>query len=250
MAVIQIKGTRRESTGKGGARRARAAGRIPGVLYGRGEPPVSVAVDGREFEVAVRHHQGGNAIVSLNLDTGEHTALVRDVQYDPVSRAIVHLDFQKISLSEQIEVEVPLHLTGLAIGVKDSGGILEHIVRTVTVRCLPTAIPPGLDVDVTNLALGQSLHVRDVPAGAYTILTDPETTIATVVAPAVEEVVEAAPVEGETPAEPEVVGAKGKKEEGAEGAEEAEGKEKAPAAKEEKKEKEEGGKGRDKERKK
>lgn len=216
MAVIQLNGKRREVIGKGGARKARAAGQIPGVIYGHGETPMAVTVDGREFSTAMRTHKGGNAIVNLKVDGGEFTALVRDAQVDPLSRAIVHLDFQHISLTETIEVEVPVHPVGVAIGVKDGGGILELITRQLEVRCLPTAIPAAIDVDVTALAIGASIHVSDIQAEGFTILTDPETTVLTVVAPTVEEAPAAA--EGEVaaaaPAEPEVVGAKGKKEEG------------------------------------
>ena len=214
MAVIQLKGSRRESIGKGWARKARAAGQIPAVLYGHGETPQPIAVEFREFEVALRGHKGSNAIVNLNVAGGEFTALVRDVQYDPLSRAIIHLDFQHISLTENIEVEVPVHFVGTPLGVKDGGGILEHLVRTLTVRCLPTAIPAGIDVDVTALNIGQNLHVSDLaPGTGYEIITDAHVAVAAVVAPAAEEVV-AAPVEGEVAAaaEPEVVGAKGKKE--------------------------------------
>ncbi len=216
MAVIQLNGKRREVLGKGGARKARAAGQIPGVIYGHGETPMAVMVDGREFSTAMRSHKGGNAIVNLKVDGGEFTALVRDAQVDPLSRAIVHLDFQHISLTETIEVEVPVHPVGIAVGVKDGGGILELITRQLEVRCLPTAIPAAIDVDVTALAIGASIHVSDIRAEGFTILTDPETTVLTVVAPTVEEAPAAA--EGEVaaaaPAEPEVVGAKGKKEEG------------------------------------
>lgn len=218
MAVIALSGKRRESLGKGGARKARRDGHIPGVLYGHGETPVALAVEKGEFEVALRHHRGGNAIVNLVVSGGSAvTALVRDVQYDPLSRRIVHLDFQHISLTEQIEVEVVLHFLGVPVGVKDGGGILEHSIRTLEVRCLPTAIPASIDVDVTALNVGDSLHVRDLKVSGFDIVTDGDVTIAAVVLPAVEEV--AAPVEGAVPAtaEPEVVGAKGKKddEEGA-----------------------------------
>ena len=221
MAVIQLNGSRRSKLGKGGARKARAAGEIPGVMYGHGEEPVPVAVNTREFSNLMRAHKGGNPIVNLKLDSGEFTALVRDAQIDPVSQAILHLDFQHISLTETIEVEVPVHPVGLAIGVKDGGGILEMIIRTVEVRCLPTAIPASFDLDVTALIIGASLHVRDIKAEGVTILTDPETTILTIVAPTVEEV---AVVAEPGAAEPEVVAAKGKKED-------------APAEKEKDKEK-------------
>jgi large subunit ribosomal protein L25 len=239
MAVIQFKGSRRDGTGKGAARKARAAGQIPAVLYGHGETPQPVAVEFREFEVALRNHKGSNAIVNLNVAGTEVTALVRDVQYDPLSRAIIHLDFQHISLTEHIEVDVPVHFVGTPVGVKDGGGILEHLVRMLKVRVLPTAIPAGIDVDVTALNIGQNLHVSDLaPGTGYEIITEADVAVAAVVAPAAEEVV-AAPVEGEAAAaaEPEVVGAKGKKE-GEEGAPAATAKEGGKDAKEAK----EGGK--------
>jgi len=222
MAVIALSGKRRESIGKGGARKARAAGLIPGVLYGHGEDPVPVAIGARDFQVALHEHKGGNAIVNLNLSAGaEFTALIREVQYDPLTHQILHLDFHHISLTEEVEVEVTIHLTGTPVGVKDGGGILEHILRTVEVRCLPTAIPSSLDLDVSSLNIGDSLHVSVISAPGVTILTDPEATVATVVPPTVMEEKAAEDVAAAgTAAEPEVI-AKGKKDE-----EEGEGKEK------------------------
>ncbi|MBI5170028.1 MAG: 50S ribosomal protein L25 [Candidatus Eisenbacteria bacterium] len=211
-SVIQMNGTRRESIGKGGARKARAAGQLPGVVYGHGEEPMAVAVDYREFMTQMRKHKGANPIVNLNLGGHELTALVRDAQIDPISQAVLHVDFQHISLTEKITVEVPIHPVGVAIGVKDGGGILEMIHRTLEIRCLPTAIPGSIDVDVTALAVGQALHVSDVKVEGIEILSDPETTLILIAAPTVEEAAAAVPG---TTAEPEVVGAKGKKEEAA-----------------------------------
>jgi large subunit ribosomal protein L25 len=215
MPVIPLTGTRRENIGKGAARKARAAGLIPGVLYGRGETPVALNVSAREFELAM-HRKGGNPIIGLALGGGEYTALIRDVQYDPVTRDIIHLDFQHISLTETIEVEVPIHLVGIPVGVKDGGGILEPIARELKVRCLPTVIPPAVDVDVSALNIGDSVHVRAISVPEVTILTDPDVTVATVVPPTVhveEKPAEEAAVAPTEPTEPEVI-AKGKKEEG------------------------------------
>jgi large subunit ribosomal protein L25 len=212
MAVIPLRGSRRDSLGKGGARKARAAGLIPGVVYGHGEPPVPVAVDNREFETALRHHKGGNAIVNLAVNGSEYTALIRDVQYDPLSHDILHLDFHHISLTETVEVRVNVHLNGLPIGVKDGGGILEHITREIEIRCLPTQIPSALEADVSALNIGDSIHVRDLVVPDVTILTDLDTTVATVVPPTV---MEEKPVEeaaAAATAEPEVI-AKGKQDE-------------------------------------
>jgi large subunit ribosomal protein L25 len=235
MSVIPLSGARRDQLGKGGARKSRAAGKIPGVLYGHGETPIAVAVGVRDFDLALRGHRGANPLVNLQLEGSEYTALIRAVQYDPLSREIVHLDFQHISLTETVEVQVSVHLTGMAAGVKDGGGILEHIIRSIEVRCLPTAIPSSIDVDVSALNIGDSIHVRDISVPDVTILSDPEATIAIVVAPTI---MEEKPVEelaaAATGAEPEVI-AKGKKDEEGEEGKEAGGKEKAE--KKEKKEK-------------
>ena len=220
MPVIPLTGTRRDDIGKGGARKARAAGLIPGVLYGHGEEPVALSVSAREFELAVRK-QGSNPIMGLGLDGGEHTALIRAVQYDPISHDILHLDFLRISLTEAIEVEVAIRFVGTPAGVKDGGGILEPILRELKVRCLPTAIPPFVEVDVTALNIGDSVHVSAILAPGVTIVTDADVTVATVVPPTVqveekpaeEAVAAAATAAGATAAEPEVI-AKGKKEEG------------------------------------
>lgn len=213
-SLIQLNGTRRETIGKGGARKARAAGQLPGVVYGHGEEPVAVAVDYREFMTQIRKHKGGNPIVNLNLGGHEVTALVRDAQIDPISQDVLHVDFQHISLTELVTVEVPVHAVGVAIGVKDGGGILEMITRTLEIRCLPTAIPAAIDVDVTALAVGQSLHVSDVKVEGIEIVSDADTTLIHIASPTVEA---DAPAEGAAgAAEPEVVGAKGKKEEAGE----------------------------------
>ena len=239
MPVIPLAGARRDRLGKGGARKSRAAGQIPAVLYGHGETPIPVAIGSRDFEIALHRHEGGNPIVNLALDGGEYTALIRAVQYDPVTHHILHLDFQHISLTETVEVKVALHFTGLAIGVKDGGGILESILRDVEVRCLPTAIPPAISVDVSHLNIGDSVHVRDLTVPDVVILTDASATVATVVPPTVMEEKPAEEVAvAEAPAEPEVI-AKGKKEEEGEGAKEEGKAEKKDEKREEKKEKKE-----------
>jgi large subunit ribosomal protein L25 len=247
MSVIPLTGSRREGLGKGGARKARAAGLIPGILYGHGEVPVPVAVGARDFQLALAASEGRNPIVNLGVAGTDYTALIRDVQYDPITHDVIHLDFQHISLTERIEVEVAIHLVGLAVGVKDAGGILEQILRTVEVRCLPTAIPSALDVDVSHLGIGDSVHVRDLKIQDLELLTELDATVATVVPPTVMEekpVEEAAVAEA---AEPELSVERGKKEEeGEEGkvAKEAKGKEgkEAPSPKEGKEGKEAKGK--------
>ena len=212
MAIVPLEGRVRPGTGKGPARSARRAGEIPGVIYGAGEKPTALAVPKKTFELAVKN-AGSNVIVALKLDgAAEQTAIIREVQRDPISHDIIHLDFHHLSLTEKVTVEVTVHLVGTPDGVKNGGGILEHITRTVEIECLPTQIPGHLEADVTALGIGDSIHVRDLVIANAEILSDPDTTIATVVPPTVmtEPTAEAAA----GAAEPEVI-AKGKVEEGA-----------------------------------
>jgi large subunit ribosomal protein L25 len=160
----------------------------------------------------LRAHKGSNPIVNLSMNGGEYTALVRAVQYDPITHGIIHIDFQHISLTEMVEVEVAVHVEGVAVGVKDGGGILEQITRHVTVRCLPTDIPNSISVDVSALNIGDSIHISDLQVANITILSDPTTTVATIVPPTVVEEAAAVETTAATEAEPEVI-AKGKKEE-------------------------------------
>ena len=214
MAIVPLEGQVRPGTGKGPARKARRDGFIPGVVYGHGESPVAVNVPRREFEVAMRTAKGSNVIVGLKLDgKGEQTAIIREVQRDPISHDILHLDFHHISLTEKVTIEVAVHLVGLADGVKNGGGVLEHISRTVEIEVLPTQIPGTIEADVSHLGIGDSIHVRDLVIPNATVLSDPDSTIATVVPPT--KAVETAPGEGAAAkAEPEVI-AKGKTDEAA-----------------------------------
>ena len=220
MAIVPLSGSLRESVGKGPARQSRREGRIPGVIYGHGEAATAIAVDTKEFTTAMRHHAGGNMIVTLNLSSGDRTALIREVQRDPLSSEILHLDFQEVSLKEKVRVNVNIEILGVPKGVKEGGGILEHILRQVELECLATAIPSKLEVDVSELNIGENLHVRDLASSSeYEILTDADSTVAIVVPPTVQETPtegegeeEAAPAEGE----PEVI-AKGKEEKAEEG---------------------------------
>ena len=221
MAIVPLVGRVRPGTGKGPARQARRDGLIPGVLYGHGETPTAVSVPKREFELALKtsHASGGNVIVALALDgAAERTAIIREVQRDPISYEILHLDFHHISLTEKVTVDVTVHLVGLPDGVKNGGGILEHITRSIEIECLPTQIPTHIDVDVSALGIGDSVHVRDIAVADAEILSDGDVTIATVVPPTVlTEAVPGAAAPAAT-AEPEVI-AKGKVEEGEKGKE-------------------------------
>jgi large subunit ribosomal protein L25 len=212
MAIVPLAGQVRPGRGKGPARQARRDGLIPGVIYGHGETPVALAVPKREFDLAMKSAKGSNVIVGLKLDGGaEQTAIIREVQRDPISYDILHLDFHLISMTEKVRVEVAVHLVGVPDGVKNGGGVLEHINRTVEIECLPTQIPGSIDADVTALGIGDSVHVRDLVIPNAEVLTDADVTIATVVPPT--KALETVPGEG-AKAEPEVI-AKGKTDEAA-----------------------------------
>ncbi|MEO6463162.1 MAG: 50S ribosomal protein L25, partial [Candidatus Eisenbacteria bacterium] len=149
MAIVPLEGRVRPGTGKGPARQARRDGLIPGVIYGSGETPVALTVPKREFDIAMRTAKGSNVIVGLKLDGGaEQTAIIREVQRDPISHDILHLDFHHISLTEKVTIEVAVHLIGIPDGVKNGGGVLEHISRTVEIEVLPTQIPGAVEANV------------------------------------------------------------------------------------------------------
>ena len=208
MAMHALKGARRSEVGKGVARKLRQSGSIPAVYYGRGEDPIVLTVGLKELEEVIVKAEGSNVIVDLRVDgdgAGDRKALIREIQRDPVGGHILHLDLQHISLTERITVEVPIVLTGIPIGVKDGGGILEHLLRDVEVECLPTDIPSRLEIDVSALNIGDSLHVSDLRADKVTILTEGERPIAAVVPPTVLEEAKPAEGEGEAAAEPELV---------------------------------------------
>ena len=212
MAMLSLKGARRSEVGKGVARKLRVDGRIPAVYYGRGEEPIPLVVGLRELEDVIHRAEGSNVIVDLKVegDAGaDRKALIREIQRDPVAGSILHLDLQHILLTERIVVEVPIVLVGTPIGVKDGGGILEHLLREVEVECLPTDIPSKLEVEVSALNIGDSLHVSDIQAERVVIRTEADRAIAAVVPPTILE--EVKPAEEAAPAEPELV--KEKKEE-------------------------------------
>lgn len=238
MAIVSLEAAPRSDVGKGVARKLRAGGRVPGVYYGRGEESIPLTVALKDLEAVIENAEGSNVIVDLKLSgeaAKDRKALIREIQRHPVAGLILHLDLQHISLTERIVVEVPIVLVGTPLGVKDAGGILEHLLREVEVECLPTDIPSKLEIDVSALQIGDSLHVSDLKADRATILTEADRAIAAVVPPTILE--EVKPAEEAAVAEPEVIGAK-KEEETEEGAKEG-GK---PAGKEAKASGKEGGK--------
>jgi len=220
METVELKGEKRELKTKGELRQLRLAGRLPAVIYGGRKDSYPLTVNAKEFAALLKEH-GSNVLVNLLVGSDKETVLMKEGQRDVLTRQFIHLDFQRISLKDKIEVNVPLRVVGEAPGVKQSGGILEHILRDLRVRCLPADIPHAIDVDVSALQLNQGLRVKDLKLSeGVEALMEAEHLVVNIVAPMKEEVVApvaAAAVPGAA-AEPEVI-AKGKKpEEGAEGA--------------------------------
>jgi len=208
MERAQLNVTLREGKGKGGARKIRAKGSIPAVIYGKGIETVMIEVNPKEFDQVLSGSGGKNTLLDVKVpEHGTITAMLKDHQADNLRRQYTHLDFVKVDLKQKIRVEIPIVVTGKAEGVKE-GGILEIIRRELTAICLPTAIPKGIEVDVSALKIGQSIHIDDVklPEGLE-VPRETNFTVVSVVAPKAEEVVVAAPVEG-APTEPEVLTAK------------------------------------------
>jgi len=218
---IVVKAQSREGRGKNDARRARRNGQVPVVIYGGQGESVAALAQLSELAAILRSDTGRNTIFTVDVEgVGASEVMFADRQIDPVRMRLIHADFKRLVKGEKIEATVPLRLVGEPIGVREQSGILEQIVRNIDIRCEPREIPEHIDIDVTNLGVHDVLHVSDIPVAAgIEILESPDTAIATI-GVVKEEVVEVAPVEGEAPAEPEVIG-KGKKEEEGEGAEEA-----------------------------
>jgi len=205
----------RQGAGKGVARKLRAAGRMPAVCYGKGEPSVSVELDPRALRRLLEQSETGmNTLINLSVEGGGafdgRMVLVRELQKDPVEGGYLHADFVAVDVQHAVEVSVPIHITGRAQGV-ELGGILDQALREIELECLPLAIPSEILVDVSELDVGQSLHVSDLvlPEGV-TLRSDPGLSVVSVVAPKVEEVAEEAEAEVEGEGEGEEAAAEEK----------------------------------------
>jgi large subunit ribosomal protein L25 len=207
----------REGLCKGVARKLRAVKRIPAVLYGGGKPPVSLSLDPSALEKLLRASSAGlNTLIDLDIagrqDLSGRTVIVKELQREPIRGALLHADLYEVDLTKTIEVSVPIHVLGIPVGVSLNGGILDTALRELDIECLPRAIPSAIEVDVSTLDVGESIHVRDliVPAGV-TLLSDPDLAVVSVVLPAAEEAptAVAAPAEGEAAAATAEAGAGG-----------------------------------------
>ncbi len=207
----------RAETGKGAARKLRAAKQVPGVVYGHKREPQSLALDARDLQKMLDRVSADTTVFELRIDGGTARTLIRDIQRHPFKREILHIDFQELVAGELVTVDIPLVLVGTPMGVRLSGGMLDQVLRTISVEVDPGNIPNHIDVDVTNLDLHESIHVRDLklPVGVEVLENEGET-ICVVAPPRAEVEVAPAAAEGEeAAAEPEVIRAK-KEEEDAE----------------------------------
>lgn len=214
---------KREKTGKGVARTLRREAMIPAVLYREGKS-LPISISKKAMSEFIKATSGEHTVINLKFSDGKNKlALLKDYQLDPIKGEILHTDFFEVSLKEKVNVRVRVVTTGEPAGVKNDGGILQHVMREVEIECLPDKIPGHFEVNIANLGVGQSIHTRDIKFEKdIKMITDPGEVIVTVIAPAVEK--EAVPVEGAVAAaetaEPEVI-KKGKKEEESEVKEEA-----------------------------
>lgn len=214
MKEVALKVKVRNELGKEHMKKLRRRGIIPAVVYGAETSPLPLEVEAKAFHALLRSGLGENVIITLNFDdqkNGDKKVLIREIQRDPVWEDILHVDFQQISLTKKLTINVPIELLGTPVGVQQDGGILQHVLRELEVECLPTEIPEKIEVDVTNLKIGDSVHVGDIKLEKAEILSDPHGSIVSVVPPTVFKEPEVAPAAAEE--EPEVIGEKKEEEE-------------------------------------
>ncbi len=208
MEEIFLNADQREKLGKSGNKALKKTGSIPAVVYKDGKESMPVKIGHKDLYKLLHEHRLENLVLSLNIKDDKkkkpRPCLIKEIQYDPVKGDIIHVDFNEISLTKVIKINVPVAAKGEPIGVKQEGGSLEHILWEITVECLPTEIPKDIEVDVTALKLGDSIHVKDITFPAnIKVITEPEAVVLSVVSPMKEEVL--VPVEGEEKLEPEVI---------------------------------------------
>jgi large subunit ribosomal protein L25 len=229
MKSVPLKASPRAQTRRGPVKQLRSNGRVPAVIYGRQTTPQNLEISAREISDLIHDHASENLLVDLSIENdsrAKRLALVQEIQHHPIDGKVVHVDFHEVSENERVTVHVPVETVGEAAGVKNNGGVLEHVLFKLKVRCLPKDLPEQITVDVSSLEIGKTIHIGEItaPAGVE-IMGDKKIPVVSVAAPRAEE--EATPAAGEAKAAGEVEMTKEKKEDGTEG--EAKGGEKAPA---------------------
>ncbi|HVF40199.1 MAG TPA: 50S ribosomal protein L25/general stress protein Ctc [Gemmatimonadaceae bacterium] len=207
MATAQLSGSLRENSGKGAARTLRRDGQVPAVIYGHGREPQSLSINTRELEKLLDHISAESTVIDLMLDGRSARTLIREIQRHPFKRQILHVDFQELVAGEKVTVRVPIVLVGIPDGVRMDGGVLDQTLRDLEVEVDPSNIPNHIELDVTSLTIGSSIHVSDLPLPeGVEIAGDADASVCVVSAPraAVEETA-VATEEGDAVAEPEVI---------------------------------------------
>ena len=204
---VKLKAQKRSVLGRNAVKKIKKEGLVPGIVYGAQSEPMPLQVEARELANVLAHASSEHVLVELEIADGSQStnrlALIQEVQHHPLRRELLHVDFHAVSRTEKIISEVPIEAFGEALGVRTFGGLLEYSLRTLEVECFPQDLPDIVRIDVTNLNIGESLHVRDIPLPpGVEAITDGDLTVASVVASRVgEEVTEAA----ETVTTPEVI---------------------------------------------
>lgn len=205
MATASLSASTRKGTGKGVARKLRAAGKVPGVVYGHAREPLSLELDNRELTRLLERIAAASTVIDLSIDGTARKTLIREIQRHPLNPGIVHIDFLELVAGEKVTVALRIAFEGTPVGVRSDGGIFEETLHEVEIEVDPANIPDRLVVDVSELHIGHSLHVSDIklPDGVE-LVTDPEVTICLISAPK-EEVAPAAEAEAAAVAEPELI---------------------------------------------
>jgi large subunit ribosomal protein L25 len=210
MAIVSFNATARDQAGKGSARTLRSQGMIPAVIYGHGRDPQSLSLNARDLDKLLAHIQAESTVIEVSVGGTTSKTLIREIQRHPIKRQILHVDFQALVAGEKVTVSIPIVLEGIPEGVRLGGGVLDQTLRELEIEVDPSNIPDHVEYDVTNMVIGDSVHVSDLklPEGVE-VLDDPETSVAVLAAPraVIEETAAVEPVEGaEGVAEPEVIG--------------------------------------------
>lgn len=215
--TVTLSASAREKTGKGAARQARFQKQIPAVIYGHGRPTQPLMVDAKALEKALTGIEPESTLIELTVDGKKARTLIREIQRHPIRPDIIHVDFYEIKADEKVTLKVPVHLAGTPDGVRNEGGVLDQVTKEVEIEVLPENIPDRVELDVSALKIGDSLHVRDLSIPNAVILNGPDLTIATVVPPRAEEVATPTAEAATEVAEPELIRKVREDEEGAEG---------------------------------
>ena len=216
MATANLSATPRTESGKGVARTLRRDGRVPGVVYGRARAAMPLSIDARELDRLLLHINAETTVIDLALDGGSTRTLIREIQRHPLQRNVIHVDFYELVAGEKVTVNIPIVLVGVPAGVRVNGGIMTQVLQELECTVDPSNIPNRIEVDVTEINIGHSIHISDlkVPEGVE-VMDDPSGTIMIVSAPKEEVVATPAAEEGEASSEPELIRkAKAEEEEG------------------------------------